>query len=384
MISGFQNNHFSKIICFLLIIFIIFNSAGLSYARISSSICGSVIDSERKIGIKDCRVLVYDIKEDNVVQYILTDANGNYYVENIFSGNYRINVSLPLPYKQESISKEIVIDEGSNISNITFFAETGGGISGIVYHADSTTAFEGAIIKAISPSGGISFSETNKSGEYIVEGLAPNDSCKISVSVKGSTSIVKENIVVIKDKITPHINFVFSQTQGFSLSGKIITNTDIDISKAVCLIIPKGSSEIYGYTEADGYGNFNITGITNGEYQLITFLKSGEIKQTPINIYSDISGFEVSFGNNALRNYNASSGSGLEWAKCMFNCLVFGETGKLCRYAIYTALGTCTACFYAGVFIKPCVDCILGAAGVAVCAGICIGKCKDDFPCTGP
>jgi len=283
-------------------------------------------------GIHYVSVLVYVLSDSSSsFNSAITDSSGNYTVEGLPSGSYKVNFTtynetfLGEWYNDKpsfGTANAVAVTAGNTTSGINAQLALGGSITGIV------TDFAGAGINAFYVGNGIRFvsvrvytlnssysyykySTTDSSGKYEVSGL-PSGSYKVNFSPFGSyvaewyndkvDFVTADRVAVTAGNTTSGINAQLAI--GGSISGRVTDSAGTGISDvAVRVFKPSSSSSYFKSGITDLWGNYEVQGLPSGSYK-VYFYNTGDYVS---EWYNDKSSFD-SADSVAVTAGNTTSG----------------------------------------------------------------------------
>jgi len=171
-----------------------------------------------------------------------------------------------------------------------------GSISGRVQFGGS--GLQNVNVNAWSMSGGFGWTQTDINGNYSITGLS-NGTYEVRVDPPyGSTytSMQIQGIVVITGQDTPGVNFVLST--GSSISGRVTSDGQ---GIAYASIDAMGRSGGWGWGQTDINGNYTITGLQNGIYDVRVNPPFGSsysnAERRDISVEGDVTGIDFILGS---------------------------------------------------------------------------------------
>jgi hypothetical protein len=255
----------------------------------TGKISGTVTEATKPLnGLQNIEVTVYEANEFPV-GFAITKANGEYTVEGLPSGSYKVRFSpafesglnyAPQYYEEKSSFSEatpvLIATEGEVKSAINARLHEGGKIEGRVTEAAvphnglqkiEVTVYE--LGKNEFPAGSAT---TNASGEYTVVGL-PSGSYRVAFSpgfesglnyvtqyYEGKSSSASANLVVVTQGITtPNINAKLEV--GGEVSGTV-TDASTHAAMPNVGVFALGAGEVLdGFAITNGSGQYTIVGL---------------------------------------------------------------------------------------------------------------------------
>ncbi len=211
-----------------------------------------------------------------------TNENGEYLIENLRPGSYRVTASAT-GYRCQTYPEMVTVVEGQitsdiNFALVPFTPSQPGGISGLVTDSVTGNPIVGARVWArgdrIHCSGS---AVTNENGEYVIGNLIPGSYRVTATAQSYAPKTYPEPVVVVEGQITPNINFAlapFVPPQPGSISG-IVTdkNTGAPIANAVVMAATMrrrhhpGPGFARAITGPDG--TYTIENLLPGEYRVM-------------------------------------------------------------------------------------------------------------------
>lgn len=239
-----------------------------------STITGTVLNGQSATGIQGALVRVFN--SDGVfITSILTDENGFYAISGLAAGQYTviasadgfadgINIVTLSPGETESLN--------FSLSNQTAT------LRGIVRDNVNNQPIQSALVQVfrIGTSIPIASVLTNGSGEYVIGGLDPRE-YRVVFSADGYASEVFRIFLTNSEVRTLNVNL---QRQPATISGKVTdASTGLPIQSAGVVTVISGSGIVVASTLTDQEGNYILTGLAPGEYNVI-FSADGYVRST--------------------------------------------------------------------------------------------------------
>jgi hypothetical protein len=135
-------------------------------------ISGAVTDSATGLPIAGANVFAWGPSGQGLVQ---TDSTGLYLISGLRAGKYLVR-ACARGYYHRLYAESVHVQPGQTTERICFALTPclGAGISGFVYDGVDQTEVAGALVSATGP-GGTEQTFTNSLGEYLLDGLAPDE-----------------------------------------------------------------------------------------------------------------------------------------------------------------------------------------------------------------
>jgi len=214
----------------------------------------------------------------------LTDADGQYLIENVPAGRYII-VShaegfLPEFYQEASNKRDATIVEimgNSGVSDIDFTLVQGGRIAGLVATAADSLPIPGALVRVFDTNSGRHIrGYTNREGLYEIGGL-PTGSYLVQVIAEGFFSEFFENarhrgdatpVEVVAPETTPDIDFflVPQVDRDGTIAGRVFSDDDETPLFGAVIIAVSPARRIPHITFSGPRGFYRLTDLPAGRY----------------------------------------------------------------------------------------------------------------------
>jgi protocatechuate 3,4-dioxygenase beta subunit len=248
-----------------------------------AGISGQVTDYSGS-GIENVTVNIYD-PGNNFIDSALTDINGDYAVQGIPSGDYKVYFDtgtagnyLPEWYENKGAFDEadtITVSPGQALTGIDAQLEQGGTLSGRVMN-EAEVGVEGVLVRVRDLDRNlITTANTDANGDYTIDRL-PANSYKIHFDVKNANgyyvsqwynnrdSFDTANIVIVMGGGTTTVDAILGD--GIGISGTVTDGTNPLESIGVEIYDTGGLYIAYGYT--DSSGNYEVKGLAPGNYKV--------------------------------------------------------------------------------------------------------------------
>lgn len=229
----------------------------------------------------------------------ITDTSGNFSLLGPLNGNYTVTPSLA-GYTFTPANVAVTVS-GANVSGVSFIATAN---SAPTYSLSGTIT--GSVLQnvLVTLSGaGSATTLTNASGNYSFSGLT-NGGYTATPSLAGYSFSPTSNVVTVNGANTTIANFVATTvpTPTYSisgtLSGAVISGATINLTGAATIS-----------TTTDASGNYNFTGLMNGNYTITPSMSGYTFN--PTNTAASLSGASITSTNfsataNAAPTYTLS------------------------------------------------------------------------------
>ncbi len=192
-----------------------------------------------------------------------TQADGTFAISGVYPGTYNLDVSLAsyVGYSQtvvvnmgEALDENIALVRGATLSGVVTEKDTGNGISGArVWAIDSDTQE-------------ILVASTDDEGKYVLPGLAIGH-WQVHAAQDDYVDSVSQ-LLSIPDTQTVPADFAMSK--GASISGTITDETNAPLPNCSVVLT---SDQFSRLAFTDNLGNYSITGIPTGDFQISLTLK---------------------------------------------------------------------------------------------------------------
>jgi hypothetical protein len=250
----------------------------------ATAVTGQVTDYSGG-GIENVNVNIYDL-ENNFIDSASTDSNGDYAVEGIPSGSYRVYFDtgaagnyIPEWYENKGAFDEadtITVTTGQALENIDAQLAEGAIISGRAMN-EAEVGVEGAQVKVRDLENDlIATANTDANGDYTLDRL-PANSYKVYFDVKNANgyyvgqwynnrdSFDTANIVVVMAGGTTTVDVILGD--GIGISGTVTDNSANPLEGIEVDIYDTGGLYVtYSYT--DSSGNYEAKGLAPGSYKV--------------------------------------------------------------------------------------------------------------------
>ena len=235
--------------------------------RFGGSISGTVLDEQgNPITIaRVCAIPVNSIMSGRI--YYVVNANGNYNIIGLDSGDYIIEVQAESWIIQQRTEHVTAPD---NTGNINFTLKKGGSITGRVLDEQGQPIVNAKVYVSTTTKPSYSFYRTtDDTGNYVINSLS-SGTYAVYVNAAGWVSekqIIKVEVVAPND--TSNINFTLQR--GGSISGKVVDESGNPISNAMVTAYIIEDENLFissNFGETDTQGNYIIRDLINGKYRI--------------------------------------------------------------------------------------------------------------------
>jgi len=207
------------------------------------TISGKVTDAITTNPIPDATVAVF--QDATLIDFALTDANGNYTIPDLAPGNY-IVVAIAHGYRAAFSAKTMVAGQAT-IANFALNQHPGS-IAGPVTSKCRGTPIPGALIIVTNGPAIVGFGLTDPNGNYEIDDLAPGT---YTVTAAKKNFVTSSSSATVTANITTIVNFTLVPTvlPPASITGCSIKNKFLDRTDLVHVITwtPSPSSCVIGY-----------------------------------------------------------------------------------------------------------------------------------------
>lgn len=261
------------------------------------SISGQVLD-EQKQPVENAQVYVYDL-DNSSYYYCYTDDNGNYIIQSLPSGTYKVNVNANGWIRQKySNSVEVVVP--NDTSNINFVLLRGGSISGRVVDNNGNPISNATVYATDIEGDSVGYlGNCDEIGYFKLDGL-PGGNYQVKVQAKGwisQTFAENVNVLVLND--TGGTNFtlypatLITNVSAISEDGKVKLVFNPPTGALGVIVVYKTGTGNYqiAVTETlnENSDSATVSGLTNGisyTFKLVVFGgvyegESNEVTVTP-------------------------------------------------------------------------------------------------------
>ncbi len=394
-----------------------------AYADVYMTISGNVQDASTNKGIPNVNVVAIPKIAGQSFQAI-TDAFGKYVLNSVTEGQYDVYISPPpLGYVYKPYEQEVTVGLGQKIVNLNFQLPPAGAISGTAYLGDGVTPLANTEIFSQTDAG-VVVSTTDQTGKYVLNGFPPEKPADIRIFPIGYGMAVINGIDINAGQTTPNIKIMLPNLSS-GIQGAVVTSDLISQPIPNAAVSLKGQNG-GGMTITDSQGNYKITGLPSGLYEMNVYDMGYAIQTTQVlinqnqfttaNFYlmslsqsatqspyasmnnallTNTAKVPIGFnggGTNLLANnpirYTATSGSGAsiicanKLSKCALKADInelqcLNAVGKGVVFAATACMGICT---FSGPDYLACLGvceisiAAAGAAAIAFCHGTELGE----------
>jgi large repetitive protein len=239
-----------------------------------AGISGSVFNAQTAVGIPMALVRVFN--SDGVfITSTLTDDNGFYVISGLAQGQYTVLASADGFGDRIGI---VTLSPGET-ANLDFsLSNQTATLRGTVRDDGNNQPIQSALVQVFRIGTTIPIASvlTNGLGEYVLEGLDPRE-YRVVFSADGYTSEVFR-IFLMNDEIRT-LNVDLGR-QPATIRGRVTdANTGEPIQSAGVITVISGSGIVVASTLTDQEGNYILTGLAPGDYNVI-FSADGYVRQT--------------------------------------------------------------------------------------------------------
>ncbi|WP_282137851.1 carboxypeptidase regulatory-like domain-containing protein [Rossellomorea aquimaris] len=239
-----------------------------------ATISGEVLNAQSAAGIQGALVRVFN--SDGVfITSILTDDNGFYTISGLGAGQYTVIASAPGFADGINI---VTLSPGETESLNFSLSNQTATLRGIVRDNVNNQPLQSALVQVFRIGTAIPIASvlTNGSGEYVIEGLDPRE-YRIVFSADGYTSEVFRIFLTNGEDRTLNVNLL---GQPATIAGNVTdATTGLPIQSAGVITVISGSGIVVASTLTDQEGNYILTGLAPGDYNVI-FSADGYVRST--------------------------------------------------------------------------------------------------------
>ena len=327
------------------------------------NVSGKVTDAFGGAPLAGIQAVAYEAGGEHLFAgFALTDSSGEYTIEGLQSGHYKVGFSgtgyLPQFYNGEETlgqADEVEVTSGETTPNVDA-AMHGGGISGTV--SDSSSGLAGAKVRVYEASGSeglIGSATTASDGTYAVSGLEPGE-YKVQFSASGYTTTFYNGksslgeatkVPVSAGATASGIDATMAPTAG-AISGTVQSGGSGLAGATVSVYDGGGTVAKTATTASDG--TYAVSGLEPGEYKVqfsasgytTTFYNGksslGEATKVPVSAGATASGIDATMAPTAgaISGTVQSGGSGLAGATVS----VYDGGGTVAKTATTASDGT--------------------------------------------
>ncbi|MCP5105301.1 MAG: carboxypeptidase regulatory-like domain-containing protein [bacterium] len=245
----------------ILILLILLTNVFILKSEITYRISGKAVSDG--IGISNIRIECVSLDRDYTVK-ATSDSQGDFffYVPN---GLARVYISNGNDYIGKDVDKVITVGS-KNVTNVVFFLEKEGSVSGRVQFVDGTPIKDAEIV--IYNERGSSLGSTDSSGYYKIRGLRASTDTRIKMHIPGVKRESIDNITLNEgDELT---GMDFNLPRNTSINGNVVDMNTQMLLKDVSVFIytPGGAMISNSFTSTGGFKKYNLS---PGKYILLVF-----------------------------------------------------------------------------------------------------------------
>jgi hypothetical protein len=279
--------------------------------EIGGSISGHVAADSSGEGIEGVGVEVYDNSGNWIGYGGYTDANGDYSVCGLATGDYYVYIwsyqcnidqwyQDTVPWEEDP--PPVHVDSPSDTPNINFALEIGGSISGHVTVDPGGEGIEGVGVEVYDNSGNwMGYGWSDAEGHYTVYCLSTGDYYVQALNDKGYLGKWYNNALNINDATLIHVedsnntpNINFALVVGGKIIGTITgcdTNPPLAIQDAQVRVEDWDTGERMGYSWSDVEGHYTTDGLPTGTYRVcVDAYGTGNLSMcgdTPVSVITE-------------------------------------------------------------------------------------------------
>lgn len=268
-----------------------------------AGITGSVLNAQTSAAIPGALVRVFN--SDGVfITSTLTDDNGFYAIPGLAQGQYTVIASADGFGNQIAV---VTLSSGETESLNFSLSNQTATLRGTVRDEVNNQPIQSALVQVFRIGTTIPIASvfTNGSGEYVLEGLDPRE-YRVVFSAEGYSSEVFRIFLTNGEERTLNVEL---GRQSATIRGRVTDeNTGEPIQSAGVITVISGSGIIVASTLTDQEGNYILSGLGTGNYNVI-FSANGYVSQT---VMITLSRGEAVILNAALQS-NPSTLTGYVW-----------------------------------------------------------------------
>jgi len=222
------------------------------------TLTGSVSD-ERGWPVTNALVLLSEQSRGSVAAAPAWQPDGTFAMKALAQGCYRVQAAAGgyLPAVQESIP----LDDQHPASNLVFRLERGASLTGVVRDGSTLAPVSGALVCALTRSGGRQFGRTDAAGAYTLRGLSA-DGWEILAMAEG---YLKSEAIAVEFEAHETKNQDLTLMPGAVLVGRLVGLSGAPVTGVTVKATTETSS---GSAATDDQGWYRIVGLGAGIHQL--------------------------------------------------------------------------------------------------------------------
>ncbi|MFT3880914.1 MAG: carboxypeptidase-like regulatory domain-containing protein [Gemmatales bacterium] len=285
----------------------------------TASLRGTVTSTVAASPAANATVAIYD-GNNQLLSSMQTDANGNFGLDKVAPGDYRLQVvgltsGISNPYF-------ITIAPGDHPTGILLQITAGATVNGVATFQGSGLPLIRQGVVLTTPAGGRLSAITDENGNYHFESLAAG-TYVVSLSTAGNDATASQSVTVLGnagETVTANLSRAPSLAR---VTGTITTSTGDPLANVGVFAYINGQPVLSGYTDANGQYSMDFD--QTGTFDLVAIGDQGTFtRQTGIVIAS---------GNQLTINFVAGTAS---WD---LSLSASGEQDDLIDYVIYQVMG---------------------------------------------
>lgn len=239
------------------------------------SISGQIIDSNSSQPLSGITINV--IRSNTLIASALTDANGNYRIDNLSPGSYTLTTASAL--FQVATQGAIVSSNQTQVVNLSLLDQPGT-LSGQITDQSNGLSLSGALISVLNGSNTLATVLTDSNGNYVISGLAPGS---YTVRVTLNTYQTVTQSALVSAAAVTSVNIALQSNPG-SVTGQVKNTIGDPITGGSVVLHVIQGNVVLASTLTDSSGVYLIENLQPGNYSLSVMAGGYQSSVGSINI----------------------------------------------------------------------------------------------------
>jgi hypothetical protein len=306
------------------------NTDALIKVMMGGRIAGRLTDADTGQGIANAQMSGYPQDIPNTqTQRVETDSQGNYVLEGLLTGDYRVQYRDVKGYPDRSYDsrKNIGVTIGQTVSDINFELSRGTTISGRVTLEDGSPVKDASVSANASQVNVYDNDRTDDHGRFVVAGFSPGQSIRMTAQKTGFGMVRLDSFKLPEE---PKNDIEIMLQVESTISGTVVDGSGSPVKGLRLFTHDTAQTEMNIYmNEPSATGDFKMSRLTAGTFEIHYYNNRFDQTQKPLGTFTLDAGEHLT---DVQLIYDLDPGLTIEGT-------VKDEDGQLVRYTQVNASG---------------------------------------------